>query len=86
MTFLIEYDNQPIKFFKKQDKHIIKRILDKVDETLPDNPVPQNAKSLVGQHNCFRIRIGDHRVLYRINYRDNKIVIFKIDKRPRAYD
>jgi len=79
MTLVIEYDNQPLKFLKKLDKNDVNRILDKIDQTLPNNPVPHNAKSIVNQHNCFRIRIGDYRVLYRVNYQDKKIVIFKID-------
>lgn len=86
MTFSVDYDNQPIKFLKNQDKHIAKRIMDKIDETLPNNPVPHNAVSLVSQQRCFRIRIGDYRVLYRVEHKSNKIVIFKLDKRPRAYD
>ncbi len=86
MAFFVEYDNQPEKFLKRQDKHIAKRIIDKIEEVLPENPVPHNAISLVNQHNCFRIRIGDYRVLYRLNHQENKIIIFKIDKRPRAYD
>lgn len=86
MSFVIEYDAQPVKFLKQQDEHIVKRIIDKIDEALPSNPVPHNSKSLVGQHNCFRIRIGDYRVLYRIDYQTNKIVVFKLDKRPKAYD
>ncbi len=86
MSFSINYDKQPLKFFKQQDKHIAKRIMDKIDGALPDNPVPHNAKSLVGQHNCFRIRIGDYRVLYRIDYENNKVVVFKVDKKPRVYD
>jgi len=85
MTFLIYYDNQPEKFLRKQDKNVIKRILDKIDEILPENPVPHNAISLIGQHSCFRIRIGDYRVLYKVDYKLNKIIIFKIDKRGRAY-
>jgi mRNA interferase RelE/StbE len=85
MSFEIEYDSQPQKFLRKQESNIAKRIVDKIEEVLPDNPVPQNAKSLVDQHSCFRIRIGDWRVLYRINYQENRIIIFKIDKRPRAY-
>ncbi|MBI2043807.1 hypothetical protein HYT24_00385 [Candidatus Pacearchaeota archaeon] len=48
MTFLIDYDNQPIKFLKNQDKNISQRLMDKIDETLPNNPVPHNAKSLLG--------------------------------------
>lgn len=86
MTFSISYDKQPLKFLKNQDKHIAKRIMDKIDETLTNNPVPHNAKSITGHHGCFRIRIGSERVLYRVNYQENKIIIFKLDKRPRAYD
>ena len=86
MTFSIEYDKQPLKFLKNQDKHIVKRILDKADELLIDNPVPHNAVSVVGEHGVFRIRIGDYRALYRVNYQEKRIVIFKLDKRPRAYD
>jgi mRNA-degrading endonuclease RelE of RelBE toxin-antitoxin system len=86
MSFSIDYDKQPIKFFRQQDKHIIQRVMDKIDEVLPENPVPHNSKSIIGKHNCFRIRIGDFRVLCRVEYETNKIIIFKVDKRPRAYD
>ena len=86
MTFSIEYDKQPLQFLKKQDKHIITRIMDKIDETLPNNPVPHNAVSIVGEHGVFRIRIGDYRVLYRINYQEMRIIIVTLDKRPIAYD
>ena len=34
----------------------------------------------------FRIRIGKHRVLYRINYEEKRIIIVKIDKRDKVYD
>ena len=87
MTFEIDYDKQPLKFFKKLklNKDIIKRIVDKIDETLKNNPVPSNAKAIVGKHGVFRIRIGDYRALYRINHEENKIIIVKIDKRPKVY-
>ena len=85
MKFFIEYDKQPKKLLKKLDKHIAKRIIDKIDEAFEDNFVPHNAKTIVGKHGVFRIRIGDYRALYRINYQGNKIVIFKLDKRPKVY-
>jgi len=86
MKFTIDYDNQPIKFLKQQDKHIVGRILNKIEDTLSENPVPQNAKRVEGKKDLvFRIRIGDHRVLYRISYQTKSIIIIKIDKRPRAY-
>lgn len=86
MTFSIEYSRQPQKFLKKSDKHIAKRLMDKIDEILPNNPVPGSAVSIVGEHGVFRIRIGDYRAIYRIDYETNKIIIFKLDKRGKVYD
>ncbi|MFW5705256.1 MAG: type II toxin-antitoxin system RelE family toxin [Nanoarchaeota archaeon] len=83
MKLQIFYDKQPKKFLKKLDKHQIKRILDKID-ILSTNPVPHDSKSIVNQHNVFRIRLGDIRVLYRLNYEEKKIV-FNIDNREKAY-
>ena len=85
MTFSIFYDKQPLNFLKKQDEHAAGRILDKLEETLSNNPVPHNVKTMIGEHGVFRMRIGDYRVIYRINYQERKIVVFKIDKRSQVY-
>ena len=85
MSFEINYDGQPLKFLKNQDKILIKRILDKI-ELLRFNPVLHDSKKIEGSKNiAFRIRVGNYRILYRINYMNNKISIFKIDKRNNVY-
>jgi len=86
MSFLIDYDKQPLKFLKNQDKHMSKRIMERIDDIFKERTVPHVATSIVGEHGVYRIRIGDFRALYRINYQEKKIIIFKIDKRSRAYD
>jgi mRNA interferase RelE/StbE len=86
MSFSILYDKQPEKFLKKSDKNLSKRILDKIDELLIENPVPHNAKAMVGEHGVFRIRIGDYRIIYRVNFVENKVIVFKIDKRSKVYN
>ena len=84
MSFAISYDKQPQHFLKKAEKQIAERIIDKID-ILKNGPVPHDAKAIVGYHGVFRIRVGNHRVLYRINYNDKTIVIVKIDKRGKIY-
>ena len=86
MNYEISYDKQPEKFLEKLDKHISARIKNKIEAVLTQNPVPHNAVTIVGEHGVFRIRIGDYRTLYRINYQANRIIIIKIDTRPRIYD
>ena len=85
MTFFIDYDKQPRRFLKNTEKHIAQRIIDKIEQTLKDNPVPHDAKTIVGHHGVFRIRIGEYRALYRINHEEKKIVIVEINKRDRIY-
>lgn len=86
MSYEIFYDKQPEKFLEKLNKHIAARIVDKIQATLSDNPVPHNAVAIEGEHGVFRIRIGDFRALYRINYEANKLIVVKVDKRSRVYD
>jgi len=86
MNFLIEYDKQPQNFLRKSDKHIAKRIMDKIEELLTNEAVPHTAIAIVVEHGVFRIRIGDYRAIYRVNYSENKIVIVKLDKRGKIYD
>jgi mRNA interferase RelE/StbE len=85
MNFYLVYDFQPKKFLKKQDKNVSKRILSKLNQVFNRTYVPSDSKSIIGKPNCFRIRIGNYRILYRINYKDKKIIIFKIDKRGKVY-
>jgi len=86
MIFNIDYDKQPLNFLKKQDNHIKKRILDKIDDLLTNEAVPHGAISIVGEHGVYRIRVGDYRAIYRVNYQENKIIIVKLDKRENVYD
>jgi len=86
MSFSIEYDVQPLKFLKNLDKHIADRILTKMDILLTDNPIPHEAKRIVGKQGIFRIRIGEYRALYRINYSEQKVIIIKLDKRSKVYN
>lgn len=85
MTFEIVYDKQPQQFLKKAEKHIIVRIMDKIDWLLKENPVPHDAKAVVGHHGVFRVRVGDYRALYRVSYQEKKIVIVELDKRGRIF-
>ena len=86
MSFSIHYDASARKFLKKLDAQFSKRIMNKIDQLLPDNPVPHDVKSIVGEHGVFRVRVGDFRILYRTDYQENKIIIITIDKRERVYD
>ncbi|MDP2673168.1 MAG: type II toxin-antitoxin system RelE/ParE family toxin [Nanoarchaeota archaeon] len=85
--FELEYSNSSKKFIKNIEKELLLRIFNRL-EMLKENPVPSDAKFIGRENNekVFRIRIGKHRVLYKIKETEKIILISKIDKRERVYD
>jgi mRNA interferase RelE/StbE len=83
--FQIETSNQSKNFLKKCDKILYQRIIDKI-ELLKTEPVPHDSKRVVGEKRCFRVQIGDYRILYDIIWEKRVILIAKIDKRSKVYD
>ncbi|NAS88677.1 type II toxin-antitoxin system RelE/ParE family toxin [ANME-1 cluster archaeon AG-394-G21] len=83
--FNISYSNRSKKFLKKADKILVKRMIEKI-ENLRETPITHDTKTVEGSKGLFRVRVGDYRILYEVDYRNNLIGIIKIDKRPRVYD
>ena len=84
----LEFSNQAKKFLKKLDKHLLDRIIKRL-ENLRQDPIPSDAKFMKRDEDgekVFRYRIGDYRALYKLKEKENVILISKIDKRPRVYD
>lgn len=80
----ISYSNQSKKFLKNAEKTVAKRIVKKI-EGLASEPVIHDTKTIQGSKGLFRVRVGDYRILYEIDYENNLIGIVKIDKRERIY-
>lgn len=82
--FDVKYSNQSEKFLKKSDKILAKRLLEKI-EKLRETPIIHDTKSIEGSAGLFRVRVGDYRILYEVDHKDNLLGIVKIDKRERVY-
>ena len=84
--FEIKLDKQPEHFLVKCEDKLFNRINKKL-EILKTNPIPHDAKRVLGYElPTFRIRIGKHRALYRVNNEEKRIIIVKIDKREKVYN
>ncbi|MFQ5621492.1 MAG: type II toxin-antitoxin system RelE/ParE family toxin [Candidatus Nanoarchaeia archaeon] len=77
---------QAKKFLKKADSVVKKRIVNEIRE-LEQNPFPQEIERVVSRKGrpAFRTRVGDWRVQYVVLRESSEILVFKIEKRPRAY-
>jgi len=86
--FSAELKKPALKFLKSiKDKALLKRISDKI-ENLEKNPFPQDLARVEGYKDVkvFRVRVGDYRILYFVDYSSSKIYIESIDKRGKVYD
>ncbi|KAF5410404.1 MAG: hypothetical protein C5S43_04800 [Candidatus Methanocomedens sp.] len=55
-------------------------------EKLKHDPISHDSKIVEGySEKLFRVRVGDYRILYEVDYNGNLIGIIKIDKRSRVY-
>jgi mRNA-degrading endonuclease RelE of RelBE toxin-antitoxin system len=67
--------------------HYIRRVF-LAFEALTQNPAPTpeyDVRKLGGQHNVYRIRIGEIRIEYEVNWESKRIGILAIQFRGRAY-
>ena len=56
-------------------------------ESLKLEPFPQGVVRVKGYgEKIFRVRIGDYRILYYVDYSLMTIFVIKIDKRETVYD
>ncbi len=54
-------------------------------KALADMPRPAGCRKLVGSRSDYRIRIGDYRVIYEVDDKDNKVRIMRIRHRRDIY-
>lgn len=75
---LIIYKKCAIKFLKKQNKKIAKKIIEAINK-IPNGDI----KRLKGYDNLYRLRINSIRIIFTL--KDNLIYIENIDNRGDIY-
>ena len=83
----VRLDRPAEKFVLRfKDKTLIKRIFKKIEE-LKEEPFPSDAVRVeeYKKDKVFRVRVGDYRILYYVDYEKSLIAIINIDKRSKVY-
>lgn len=84
MRYLLEFTASASKELKALDRQIRRRVIEKVT-ALCEDPFPAGTKKLKGEPDHFRIRVGDYRVVYRIDGARVVVVIVRIGHRREVY-
>ncbi len=82
----IEYKTPVIRVLARMSRKVAKLIEGKIEQ-LANNPYApnNNVTALKGMNNYYRLRVGDWRVVYRMDGQILTIVVLKIAPRGGAY-
>jgi mRNA interferase RelE/StbE len=84
VTYRIAIERSALKTLASIDKPQRRRIQGAIDG-LADNPRPAGAIMLTGRHGELRIRVGDYRIIYRVDDGELVVLIIEIDHRSEIY-
>ena len=84
MTYLLTILPAAVKALKNIPEPDRSRIGRRIDR-LADIPRPTAVKRLSGQHDLYRIRVGDYRVIYRIKDDVLEVLVIRIGNRKEIY-
>lgn len=82
--FKIEWKPSVEHDLKRLDKQYIPKIIQRI-ESLVHNPLPHASKKLLFTEKTYRIRVGDYRVIYQVDYREKTVLINYIRHRKDVY-
>ena len=83
-SFEILWKNSAEHDLRKIDRQYIPQILNAI-EGLSENPFPTACRKLRGSESSYRIRIGDHRVIYQVDSRSKRVIVYHVRHRREAY-
>lgn len=84
MKYTVILERSAEKSFQSLDRPLKLRILHQI-EALADNPRPPGVKKLKGQHEYWRVRVGNYRIIYHIHDMEVIVLILKIGHRREVY-
>jgi mRNA interferase RelE/StbE len=84
VAFAVVFAAAAARDFRKLPADVQRRIRPKVD-ALAANPRPAGAEKLAGREDSYRIRIGDYRVLYRVEDEAVRVLVVRVAHRREAY-
>ena len=84
MSYTIAIDPAAARELKKLDPELLRAFIALIDG-LADEPRPPGAKKLKGSKSSYRVRVGDHSVLYQITDKKLLVVVVRVGHRRDVY-
>ena len=85
MPYSVRVAPAAARVIRKLDRPVQKRILQKLTE-LEREPRPNGVEKLSGgEETRYRVRVGDYRIIYRVDDRILTVLVVKVGHRSEVY-
>ncbi len=82
--YRIELTSAALRDLKALPKNVLQRV-DRRILSLADNPRPRGSEKLKGEENLYRVRVGEYRIIYRVEEEGPLIRVIRIRHRGDVY-
>ena len=82
--YRIEFLPSAVRELGSLPRSIQQRLSRRID-ALRENPRPEGAKALQGSERMIRLRVGDYRVLYKVDDDRHTVLVVRIGHRREVY-
>ena len=83
-SFEVRWKTSAKKELRRIDRLAFPTLIEIVDK-LTEEPLPVGVRKLQGSPDCYRIRVGDYRAVYRFQSKDRIVEIIRVRHRREAY-
>jgi mRNA interferase RelE/StbE len=84
MAYRLELSLAAARQLKKIDSSLLPHVVAKID-ALVEQPRPRGCEKLSGYEGMYRVRVGDHRIIYVVEDRLVLVVVLKVASRAEVY-
>ncbi len=86
MKYAVLLEKSAARFLLRLRDTKLKSRLDEAIESLADDPRPPGCRKLAGTSDRYRVRVGDYRIVYRIDDGKVTVLVLLIGHRREVYD
>ena len=86
MSYAVQLEKSVARFLLRLRDAKLKARLDEAIEFLGDDPRPPGCRKLAGTTDRYRVRVGDYRIIYRIDDGKVTVLVLVIGHRREVYD
>lgn len=86
MKYAVLLEKSAARFLLRLRDAKLKSRLDEAIESLADDPRPPGCRKLAGTSDRYRVRVGDYRIVYRIDDGKVTVLVLLVGHRREVYD